>query len=435
MGGDRIRGRCADTVGAMSALPAPSNADRLKTDPRERVSVFRAHWGLDPDLVFVNHGSYGATPGPVLAAQARFRERMERDPVRFFKVDLEGLMDGVRERIGAFVGCDADGLAPVQNATVAICSVFANIDWKPGDEVLVTDHEYGSGLNELARLAEQRGIRVVTARVPFPIRNPDQVADAVMACVSPRTRLAMISHITSATSLVFPVERLVPALQGRGIDVLVDGTHTPGQRPIDLAALEPAYFCGSFHKWVAAPKGTGFLYVRRDRRAGFRTLALSSRANKVRPERDLFLRDFDYMGTDDYTGRLAIPAALDFVGGLLPGGWPAVMKHNHDLVLRGRDAVCAAAGLTPGAPDDMHGCMATLVIPEAPASLAGRPTLYDDPLQDALYERHRVVMPVWRFDPTGARVVRLSAMLYNTLSDFERVGEALREELGREQRA
>lgn len=393
--------------------------------------MFRAHWALDPDLVFVNHGSYGATPRAVLEAQDRFRARMERDPVRFFKVDLERLMDGVRERIAAFVGCDAAGLAPVQNATVAICSVFANIDWKPGDEVLVTDHEYGSGLNELARLSARRGIRVVTARVPFPVSGPDAVVDAVMACVTPRTRLAMISHITSATALVFPVERLTPALQGRGVDVLVDGTHTPGQRPIDLASLGAAYFCGSFHKWVSAPKGTGFLYVRPDRRAGFRTVALSSRANKERPERALFLRDFDYMGTDDYTGRLAIPAALDFVGGLLPGGWPAVMRHNHDLAVRGRDAVCGAAGLSPGGPDAMHGCMATLVIPEAPA---GRPTLYDDPLQDALYERHRVVAPVWRFDPTGARVVRLSAMLYNTLTDFERLGEALRVELARERR-
>jgi isopenicillin-N epimerase len=254
----------------------------------------------------------------------------------------------------------------------------------------------------------------------------------VLSAVTPRTRLALISHITSATALVFPVERLVPALEGRGVDVLLDGTHTPGQREIDLSRLRPAYFCGSFHKWVSAPKGTGFLWVREDRRAGFRTLALSSRANKVRPERALFLRDFDYMGTDDYTGRLAIPAALDFVGGLLPGGWPAVMRHNHELVLRGRDAVCAACGLTPAAPDDMHGCMATLVIPDAPAGLSGRTTLYDDPLQDALYERHRVVAPIWRFEPTGARVIRLSAMIYNTPGDFERVGEALRTELERE---
>jgi isopenicillin-N epimerase len=395
-------------------------------------SVFRAHWGLEPDLVFVNHGSYGATPTPVLQAQDRFRARMERDPVRFFKVDLERLMDGVRERIAQFMRCDPGGLAPVQNATVAICSVFANIHWKPGDEVLVTDHEYGSGLNELSRLAARFGIRVVTARVPFPIRSADQVYESVVAAVTDRTRLALISHITSATSLVFPVERIVPALQSRGVDVLVDGTHTPGQREIDLSRLAPAYFCGSFHKWVSAPKGTGFLWVREDRRNGFRTLALSSRANKVRPQRDLFLRDFDYMGTDDYTGRLAIPAALDFVGSLLPGGWPAVMHHNHELVLRGRDALCAACGLSPAAPDDMHGCMATLVLPEAPASLADRPTLYDDPLQDALYERHRVVVPIWRFDPTGARVIRLSAMIYNTLSDFERLGEALRQELARE---
>lgn len=406
----------------MAALPStPVTTDRL--------SLFRAHWALDRDLTFLNHGSYGATPAPVLAEQDQIRARMERDPVRFFKVDLERLMDGVRERIAAVVRCDPACIAPVRNATVAIASVLLNRDWQPGDEILVTDHEYNSGLNELERLASRRGVRVVVARVPFPVAGPDQVADAVLAQVTPRTRLALISQITSATALIFPVERLTRELQARGVDVLVDGTHAPGQVPIDVRSLDPAYYCGSFHKWVSAPKGTGFLYVRKDRQKGFRTIALSSRANKVRPERDLFLRDFDYMGTDDPTGLLTIPAAIDFVGSLLPGGWPALMKHNHELALEGRDIVAAACGLTPPAPDDMLGCMATLIIPDAPQALSGRPTLYDDPLQDALLERHRVVVPVWRFDPTGHRLVRLSAMVYNTRADYERLAAALRAEL------
>jgi isopenicillin-N epimerase len=409
----------------MAALPSTPVAP-------DRLSLFRAHWGLDRDLVFLNHGSYGATPGPVLAEQDQIRARMERDPVRFFKVDLERLMDGVRERIAAVVRCDPSCIAPVRNATVAIASVLLNREWSHGDEILVTDHEYGSGLNELDRLAARRGVRVVVAKVPFPIAGPDRAAEAVLERVGPRTRLAMVSQITSATALILPVERLTRELQARGVDVLVDGTHAPGQVPVDVRGLDPAYYCGSFHKWVSAPKGTGFLYVRKDRQTGFRTIALSSRANKVRPERGLFLRDFDYMGTDDPTGLLTIPAAIDFVGSLLPGGWPALMKHNHELALEARDIVAAACGLTPPAPDAMLGCMATLIIPDAPPALAGRPTLYDDPLQDALLERHRVVAPVWRFDPTGHRLVRLSAMVYNTRGEYERLAAALRAELAAE---
>ncbi len=398
------------------------------------VPILAAHWRLDPDQAFLNHGSYGAVPLKVLEAQGEYRARMERDAVRFFKVDLERLMDGVRRRVGEFVNCPPEDLAPVANATIALGTILHSIDWKPGDEVIVTDHEYQSAVNELDRLSRRTGLRVVTARVPFPISSPEQAFQAVAAAASPRTRLLILDEITSATSLILPVKRLVEHFRALGVETLVDGTHAPGQTPVDIAALAPAYYVGSFHKWTSAPKGTGFMYVRPDKQRNFFPIALSSRHNKVRPERALFLRDFDYMGTDDYTAMLAVPHAIDFMGSLLPGGWPALYKANHDLAVRAREAVCRVVGLTPPAPESMIGSMATVIIPEPSPEMAARPTVYDDPLQDALVDRHRIVAPIWRHGAEpGLRVIRISAQVYNSIDQYQRLGEALNQELSLEQ--
>lgn len=389
-------------------------------------------WALDPDLTFLNHGSYGAVPRAALECQAQIRARMERDPVRFFKVDLERLMDEARERIGRFCNCRPDDLAPMPNATVALCTVIWNSRLGPGDEVLITDHEYMSIVNELERYAQFTGVKVVKAKVPFPIQSPQQVHDAVLAAATPRTRLAIIAHITSATSLIFPIKRITQDLLARGIDVCVDGAHTPGQVPCDVRGLAPTYFVGSFHKWLSAPKGSGFLYVRPDKQPGFRPWALSSRAHKVRPERALFLRDFDYVGTNDYSAFLSVPAAIDAIDAMAPGGWPEVMRRNHELALEAREIVSRRLNIPLAAPAEMIGSMATIPLPEPAPELLDRATLYDDPLQDELVNHHRIVVPIWRLSADNRRVVRVSAQLYNTPAQYELLADALVRELARE---
>lgn len=389
-------------------------------------------WSVDPNITFLNHGSYGSCPQSVLDAQADYRARMERDPVRFFKVDLERLLDTTRERIGQLVNCRAADIAPMPNATVALRTVIWNADLKAGDEVLVTDHEYMSIINELERKCAATGAKIVKAKIPFPIQSSQQVTDAVMNAVTAHTRLAIIAHVTSATSLIFPMDQIVPALMAKGIEVCVDGAHTPGQIPVDIRGLAPTYYVGSFHKWLCAPKGTGFLYVRSDKQNGYRPWALSSRAHKVRPERALYLRDFDYVGTDDYTGFLAVPAAIDALNTLLPGGMPQLLRTNHELALLGRDIVCNALGTKAPAPDEMHGSMVSIPISDPAADLMSRPTEYDDALQDALYHNHRIVAPIWRLASDNSRIVRISAQLYNTPEQFERLGNALVKELAAE---
>lgn len=396
-----------------------------------------SRWSIDPSLTFLNHGSYGAVPNAVQKVQTELRARLERDSVRFYKADLESMMDEVRASAAKFVNCPPETIAPMVNATLAIATVLHNIDWRPGDEVLITDHEYMSGVNELERIVTRRGVRVVKAAVPFPIKSADEVVRSIERAITPRTRFMMISWITSATSLILPIDRIVKLARSRGIEILVDGTHAPGHIPVDLTALDPDYFVGSFHKWTSAPKGTGFLYVpvaRQTQGSGIRPVCLSARAHKVRPDRPLFLRDFDYMGTHDYTAILSVPAAIDFMGSLLPGGWDALMKANHDLLMKGLAILCDTLGLKPTAPESMTGAMATLILPDPPAG--NRPTRYDDALQDALLENHGCVVPIWQFQiagkPTPSRVLRISAQVYNTLEEYHRLAEAVKVELARE---
>lgn len=192
-------------------------------------SPLAARWRLDRNLVFLNFGSYGGCPDDVLAAHDEYRARVERDPVRFFKVDLERLLDGVREKVAPFVGCRPRDLAPIRNATIALATIFFATHFREGDEVVTNNHEYSSGANELTRLAARTGLRVVTAEIPFPIADPAQAADAIIGAITARTKLVVMSHVTSCTSLVMPVERVIAECRARGVDILIDGAHAPGR--------------------------------------------------------------------------------------------------------------------------------------------------------------------------------------------------------------
>jgi len=392
-------------------------------------SEFRHLWSLDPGVDFLNHGSFGATPTPVLDAQAVIRRRMEAEPVAFFSRDLEGLLDDARVYLGAWLGADPDDLAFVDNATTGVNAVLRWLPLTAGDELLTTDHEYNACRNAMEAVAAPRGARVVTVAIPFPIRGQD-VAERVLAAVTPRTRLAVLDHVTSATALVLPIEELVAELAARGVDTLVDGAHAPGMLDVDLNDLGAAYYAGNLHKWTCAPKGAAFLHVRRDRQKGFHPLVVSHGANSDRTDRSRFRLEADWTGTRDPSAWLAVPAALDFIGGLLGGGWPAIRLRNRDLARRARDLLCAALAIPSPAPDAMLGCMASVPLPDEPAG--GRVQgvdLYGDPVHDALLARGiQVMVTPWPQRPDGGpwrRLIRISAALHNDLSQFERLAAAL----------
>ncbi len=392
--------------------------------PSHAVRV-RPFWDLDPAITFLNHGSFGACPMAVREAQDRLRAQMEREPVRFFVRELEPLLDEARRALAAFVGAGAEDLVFVPNATAGVNTVLRSLELRPGDELVTTNHEYNACRNALEVTAARSGARVVVASVPFPIDSPDDVVQAVLDCTGPRTRLALVDHVTSQTGLVFPVDRILRELTSRGVDTLVDGAHAPGMIPLDLRALGAAYYTGNCHKWMCAPKGAAFLHVRSDKQPAIRPLSVSHGANSPRVDKSRFQLEFDWTGTHDPTPYLVLPEAIRFLSSLLPGGAPALATHNRRTVLAARDSLCEALGAPPPAPDVMIGALATVPLPDAAGDPPTGP-LFLDALQEALFSRHAVEVPVIPFPAPPRRLLRISAQIYNDPEDYVRLVDALR---------
>ena len=385
-----------------------------------------ASWMLDPTIVFLNHGSFGACPRVVLEFQHEVRSRLERQPVHFYVRQLEGLLDQARGALAGFVGCDPQDLVFVPNATSGVNTVLRSWTWKPGDELLTTDHEYNACRNALNFVANQSACKVVVAQVPFPLRSADEVVEAVLSQVTCRTRLALLDHVTSPTGLVLPIERLVQELAERGVDTLVDGAHAPGMLPLNLDWLGATYYTGNCHKWVCAPKGAAFLHVRRDRQNAIRPLVISHGANSTRTDRSRFLLEFDWTGTVDPSAYLSVPEALRHIGSLLPGGWPAVMRRNRALALAGRTVLCEELALPLPCPDDMIGAMAATPFSDSPDPEPPTSPLYVDPFQNRLLTEQGIEVPIMPWPAHPRRVLRISAQLYNSLGQYEQLARALK---------
>jgi isopenicillin-N epimerase len=378
----------------------------------------KEHWTLDPNVTFLNHGSFGATPRAVLAVQSALREEMEREPVRFLAREIEPRLDAARAPLAEFVGAAPDDIAFVPNATTGVNSVLRSLDLDEHDELLVTTHEYDASRNALDFAAMLNGAKVVVAEVPFPIDSPDVVVERVLAKVTERTRLLLIDHITSLTALVFPVERIVAELRARGIDTLIDGAHAPGMLPLDLRAMGVAFYTGNLHKWVCAPKGAAFLYVHPNRRYEVRPAVISHGASAERRDRSRFHLEFDWTGTFDPTAWLSVPAALQFFASIVEGGWPEVMRRNHELALRARDVLCDRLGIPHPAPDSMLGSMVAFPLPPATKP----PTPFGDALHGELVAAG-FELPVQNFPQWPQRVFRVSAQLYNEIEEYERLAD------------
>ena len=377
----------------------------------------RDAWTLDPAVTFLNHGSYGACPRAVLASQDVWRQRMEAEPVEFLGRRLPALLDSALERLAGFLRVDAQDLAFVPNATSGVNTVLRSLRFGPGDELLTTNHAYNACRNALAFVATRWGATVVCADVPFPVSGPQEVIEAVLSRVTTRTRLALIDHVTSPTALIFPVEAIVAALRERGVETLIDGAHAPGMVPLDIPSIGAGYYTGNGHKWLCGPKGSAFLWVRRDLQHDVRPLTISHGANTPRPDRSRFQAEFAWQGTQDPSSYLALPDAVDVMGSLLPGGWPELMRSNHEMALEGASVLREALGIRASAPESMLGSMVALPLPDA--------TGEDDNLNARLFERYRIEVPVMPFPAWPKRLLRISAEAYNQQSDYVRLAEAL----------
>ena len=387
-------------------------------------------WALDPRVGYLNHGAFGACPRTVLEHQRKIRDRLERQPIQFFVRDLEALLDDARRQLAQFLQADPEGLVFVPNATAGVNTVLRSLRFKRGDELLVTDHEYNACRNALNFVAERSGARVVVANVPFPLQAKEEVVEAVLSRVTSRTQLALLDHVTSQTGLVLPIQTLVRKLADLGVETLVDGSHAPGMVPLNLRKLGATYYTGNCHKWLCAPKGAGFLHTHRDWRASIRPLSISHGANSQRADRSRYLIEFGWTGTTDPSACLSVPEALRFVSSLLPGGWAAVMKRNRALALAARKMLCKGLQIDLPCPDEMIGSLAAVPLSDSADAKPPKSPLYLDPLQERLWANYQIEVPIIPWPAPPKRLLRISAQLYNSLPQYERLAAALGSLLG-----
>ena len=377
--------------------------------------------------MFLNHGSFGATPTRVIEEQRRWQDLLEDEPVRFYEDLAMGFMENSRRSLAKMLQCDANDLALVENATSGVNTVLRSLVFNEGDEILVPDHAYQACRNTIDFVAERWGVKVVTVKIPFPITGPDVAFDAVMAGVTPRTVLAMIDTVTSPTGLLMPFERMVQELESNGVAVMLDAAHGIGMVPLSLDELGASYTTSNCHKWLCAPKGSAFLHVRKDRQHLIHPLTISHGMTFPLGDTTRFRHEFDWTGTRDYSAACSIPYTIEAMGNMIDGGWPAIMKHNHDLAIEGRRILCERLGIHAPCPDEMIACIATLELPSGGG--AGIPLHEPDPLHKVLQDTYGIQVPVWSWESPKGRYIRISAQLYNHVDEYHYLANALAAEL------
>lgn len=382
--------------------------------------AMRSAWAIDPDITYLNHGTVGAPPRRVLEAQQAIRDEIERQPARFLLRDLAGPRVGrqargvsrlrdAADRVAAFVGVRGQDLVFVDNVTAGVNAVLRSLDLHPGDEILLLDHAYGGIVRAAGHIAGERGAALRTVEMPWP-PAPEAILDRIVAALGPRTRIAVIDHITAESALILPLADIAAACRDRGVPVLADGAHAPGAIPLSIEALGVDWYVGSLHKWAWAPRSSAFLWARPARQHGLHPPVVSWGLGEG------FTAEFDWPGTRDPTAHLAAPAGIAYLREL---GVRAVQDYNHGLAWQAGIALAERWNTGLAQTEGQIGTMVTVPVPPSLGATA------DDAadLRDALLfdERIEVQVHVHR----GQLAVRVSAQVYNDEEDIARLAAAV----------
>jgi isopenicillin-N epimerase len=377
---------------------------------------------LEPGLIFLNHGSFGACPREVFDTFQRWQLDMERNPVQFLGRRSGALLAEARAQLGAFLGARGDDLVFVPNATTGVNIAAASVPLRPGDEVLGTDHEYGACEATWRHVCQRAGAHYRSVEIPLPL-DPATFTERLLAACTSRTKLLFLSHLTSTTALRFPVEALCAAARARGITTVIDGAHAPGQVPLHLDTLGADFYTGNCHKWMCAPKGSAFLHVHPSWQGQVQATVVSwgyvaetmdrtggHTGFDAYTGRTTLERRLQWQGTRDLAAFLTVPAAIDFQA---RHGWPSRRGRCHDMACTALHQVLARNGLQASAPDSAYGQMVPIPVRTDDA----------DGLRRGLFDEHRIEIPVTQH--AGRTFVRLSVQAYNTQADIDTLLAAL----------
>lgn len=375
---------------------------------------------LDPDVVFLNHGSFGATPKVVFDEYQRLQLAMERNPVEWLGRRADDLMAAARADVAAYVGAAADDLVFFPNPTTAINMVAKSLHLAPGDEIVTTDHEYGAMDRTWRKLTAEAGATYVRVPIPVPVTTATDFVERVWSAVTARTRVLFLSHLTSATALAFPVHELCRRARAAGILAIVDGAHVPAHIPLDLRTLDCDIYTGALHKWMCAPKGCSFLWARPDVQPMLQPLVVSWGWESDHPGPSQFVDHHEWQGTRDLAPFLAASAAVRFV---TSHDWAAVQTEGHHRTLRARariDELTGLGALSPDATPDHQwiGQLASIRLPADTDVVA---------LKARLFDEYRIEVPVHRWNDIP--LLRISCTAHTTDHDVDALVVALRSEL------
>lgn len=363
---------------------------------------------LDPEVVYLNHGSFGAVPRPVFESYQRWQRELEANPVRFLAGRAPDLLAAAREKLGAFLNAGADDLTFVPNVTYGLNIVARSLALEEGDEILSSDHEYGAVDRTWRFNCQKTGARLVSQPIGLPVLDPADVVEQFWSGVSERTKVISVSHITSPSALVLPVSEICRRAREAGILTVVDGAHAPGQLDLDLEEIGADFYSGNCHKWLSSARGAGFLHARPAVQDILEPLVVSHGWQREETDTTTFQDIFGWVGTIDPAAYLSVPAAISFYE---ENRWPQVREACHSLLKEMEERILALSGLPPISPESMWSQMRLVLLP-------GAVTLYE-----RLWEDHHIVVPVGTH--RGRAGIRISIQAYNSPRDMDRLLVAL----------
>ena len=398
-----------------SAIPIPSPSSHFDK------------WLLQPDVVHLDHGFAGGCPREVFEAQHEIRYQVEADPSDFFTHHYHRHLIRAKQSLSQFINARNEELVLVPGTTHGLNVILQSLNFRPGDEILVTNHSYASATSLVQYVADRDRAKVVMADVPFPLSSSADVIQSILAAVTHRTRFALIDHIPSRTAVIFPIKEIISELAAHGIDTLVDGAHAPGQVSLNITELNAAYYVGSCHKWMCGPRGVGFMHIRSDRLDRMKPLIIpgttSSRDVGQGSQAPLDYQ-LGWVGTFDPSAYLIIPGAVRFLESLLSGGSAVLMKKNHDLAVQARQLVFDELHIPRAlqCPDRMVGAMVSIPLPDLPVPT--NPTTI--PLQILLRERYHIDVPVYYWPSYPERILRFSCQAHNSIEQYKYLATSLK---------
>jgi isopenicillin-N epimerase len=376
---------------------------------------------LEPQTLYLNHGTVGVTPKRVLAAQQALREAMERQPARFVLRELSSQsveppaqkprLRAAADAVAQYLGAKGEDLVFVDNATTGINAILRSLPFGPGDEILIPDLAYGAVINTARYVARERGAKLVTVELPFPVAEPAKVVEAIEAVLTPRTKILIVDHITAETALLLPLEAIIALCKTKGVPVLVDGAHAPGAIPLNLEQLGADWYVGNLHKWAFAPRGCGILWAKPERQQGLHPTVISWGLDNG------YTQEFDWLGTKDPTPFLAAPKGFEFIQDL---GETAMREYNHNLARQAAHWLSERLETELNTPRSMMGCLVSVGLPKG----FGSSPAHAAKLKDALFFNHHIEIPI--LSVRDHLYARISAQVYNEMEDIERLEGALK---------